>query len=69
MSNQTNSTLWVKIAQIKIPECADEEYLVGVVKKSIDLEAQRREIVENILKKFGLTKKDLKDFGKFRENS
>ena len=56
-----------KIIQIEVPEWVDEMFIVEVVKKLVDVEAQRRKIVEKILKKLKLAEKDLEDFEKFRE--
>lgn len=56
-----------KIIQIEVPEWVDEMFIVEVVKKLVDVEAQRRKIVEKTLKKLKLAEKDLEDFEKFRE--
>ena len=56
-----------KTIQIEVPEWVDEMFIVEVVKKLVDVEAQRRKIVEKTLKKLKLAEKDLEDFEKFRE--
>lgn len=56
-----------KTIQIEVPDWVDEMFIVEVVKKLVDVEAQRRKIVEKILKKLKLAEKDLEDFEKFRE--
>ncbi len=56
-----------KTIQIEVPDWVDEMFIVEVVKKLVDVEAQRRKIVEKILKKLKLAEKDLEEFEKFRE--
>jgi len=52
---------------IEVPNWIDENYVTEIVKKLVEIEMQRREVVERVLKKLGLTEKDLEDFERFRD--
>jgi len=52
---------------IEVPNWIDENYVAELVKKLIEIEIERREVVERVLKKLELTEKDLEDFERFRD--
>jgi hypothetical protein len=52
---------------IEVPNWIDEDYVTEIVRKLIEVETQRREIVERDLKKLELTGNDLEDFERFRD--
>ena len=56
-----------KQIMIEVPNWIDENYVTEIVKKLIEIEMQRREVVERVLKKLELTEKDLEDFERFRD--
>jgi len=57
-----------KQIMIEVPNWIDEDYVTEIVKKLVEVEMQRREVVEKILKKLELTEKDLEDFERFRDD-
>jgi len=52
---------------IEVPNWIDENYVTEIVRKLVEIEMQRREVVEKVLKKLELTGKDLEDFERFRD--
>ncbi|WP_456327084.1 hypothetical protein [Archaeoglobus sp.] len=56
-----------KRVMVEVPNWIDENYVMEIVKKFVEIEMQRREVVERILKKLELTDKDLEDFERFRD--
>ena len=56
-----------KQIMIEVPNWIDENYVAEIVRKLVEIEMQRREVVERVLKKLELTEKDLEDFERFRD--
>ena len=56
-----------KRVMVEVPNWIDENYVMEIVKKFVEIEMQRREVVERILKKLELSEKDLEDFERFRD--
>ena len=52
---------------IEVPNWIDENYVTEMVKRLVEIEMQRRDVVERVLKKLELTEKDLEDFERFRD--
>jgi len=52
---------------IEIPGWIDENYVTELVKKLVEVEMRRREVIEKVIKK-RLTEKDLEDFERFRDD-
>ena len=56
-----------KQIMIEVPNWIDENYVTEIVRKLVEIEMQRRDVVERVLKKLELTEKDLEDFERFRD--
>ena len=56
-----------KTITLEIPEWLDERLVLEAVKRLIESEKTRRELVEKIVNYIGLDEADLEDFERFRE--
>ncbi len=56
-----------KQIMIEVPNWIDENYVTEIVRKLVEIEMQRREVIERVLKKLELTERDLEDFERFRD--
>ena len=56
-----------KQIMIEVPNWIDENYVTEIVRKLVEIEMRRREVIERVLKKLELTEKDLEDFERFRD--